>query len=310
MVDAAPPEAPTPLLQNPSRLICLVGGALIVLLVSLWQVDSDKDVTRFHPDESRWINRSQHLAELRNPLSSYWADAYLIRGQPPMGSYLTGLGLWIQGYDLKSSGPWNFSYGNDGDIDWNVTYGNMPSASYLLAARNMSIAVGILTCLAVYLIVTLLTNWIGGTVAGVFMGVHPLAVYLSTLAVSDAAFTFCTALSVLAAIWLAQKPDWGRAVVLGLILGVGASLKLSPMFLATGLAAVGVALAAGSILARIRLLRRVQDYLGANTPAMRRLGWMLIALAGDLGHLFPRLLPVSVGGSARADPGPFRFSAE
>lgn len=255
-----------------------LGGALVVVLVSLWQSSADLHVSRFHPDESRWIHRATHLSELRDPLSSYWSDAYLIRGQPPMGSYITGLGLAIQGYDLKSTGPWNFSFGNEADINWNVTYGNMPSADYIMAARKTSLVIGILTCLVVYLIVTALTNWIGGTVAGVFMGVHPLSVYLFTLGVSDAAFTFAVSLSVLAAIWLARRPSWGRAIVLGLIFGVGTSLKLSPVFVAAGLAVVGGMILSFPSVNRVRPLRWAWDRLGADTIPVRRLGWMLIAL--------------------------------
>jgi 4-amino-4-deoxy-L-arabinose transferase-like glycosyltransferase len=264
--------------ENRRHQMLVVAGALLVVLVSLWQFSNDKRTTRFHPDESRWINRAQYLTELRHPLSSFWADAYLIRGQPPMGSYLTGLGLFLQGHDLEGTGPWDFHYGNDSDINWNVTYGNMPTASDLLAARNAAIAVGILTSLLVYLIVTQLTNWIGGVVAGVFMGVHPLSVYLSTLAVSDAVFTTVVALSVLVAIWLAKRPAWGRAIVLGIVFGVGSSLKLSPMFVAAGLAGVGALIVAWPIARRIRPARWLWSWLGAEAASIRRLGWMLIAL--------------------------------
>ncbi len=244
--DLHPPE--TPPAQSLFKRIGQLGtiiGAVLVMAVALWQSAPDLQVTRFHPDESRWINRAQHLAELQNPLSSYWADQYLIRGQPPMGSYITGLGLVLQGYDLDSTGPWNFSFGNESDINWNVAHGNVPSADYLMAARNTSVVIGMLTCLSLFLIVTMLTNWIGGTVAGVFFAVHPLTVYLSTLAVSDAAFTFMVSLSVLATIWLARKPGWGRAILLGVVFGVGASLKLSPMFVSMGLAAIGLLILAG-----------------------------------------------------------------
>jgi hypothetical protein len=279
--------------------LCVIAGALIVVLISLWQSSADLHVSRFHPDESRWINRAPHLAELSNPLSSYWADAYLIRGQPPMGSYITGLGLALQGYDLESTGPWNFSFGNDGDINWNVTYGNMPPAEYILAARHTSMVIGALTCLAVYVIVTMLSNWIGGTVAGAFMGVHPLSVYLFTLAVSDAAFTFLVALSVLSAIWLARKPSWGRAILLGIIFGIGTSLKLSPIFVSIGLAMIGATILAGPVAARVPPLRWFWTRMGADAGPVRRLGWMLIALPLITGTFFivsyPYLWPDPVG---------------
>lgn len=267
-----------PQTHNWLRIGLTVCAALFVVLVAAWQIAPDREVTRFHPDESRWINRSEHFEQILNPLSSYWADAYLIRGQPPMGSYITGLGLFLQGFELGSNGPWNFSFGNESDINWNVTHGNMPDAETLLAARNTSIVIGILTCLTVFVIVTLLTNWIGGAVAGVFMAVHPLNVYLSTLAVSDAAFTFVIALSVLATIWLARKPEWGRAILLGVIFGIGASLKLSPMFVAGGLAVVGVLLLFGPIVFRVKPLHTFWSRMGAYGENVRGLGWMLLVL--------------------------------
>jgi MFS family permease len=154
----------------------------------------------------------------------------------------------------------------------------MPTTEYLMAARRTTIVIGALTCLTVFLIVTLLSNWLGGTLAGVFMGVHPLSVYLSTIAVSDAAFTFVVALSVLAAIWLARKPTWGRTLLLGVIFGIGTSLKLSPMFVTAGLAIVGGLILAGPLAARVRPLRWFWARMGADEPNVARLGWMLIAL--------------------------------
>jgi hypothetical protein len=277
----------------------VIGGALLVLLVSLWQSEADIRISRFHPDESRWINRAPYLSELQHPLSAYWADSYLIRGQPPMGSFITGLGLVVQGKSLHENGPWNFSFGNDGDINWNVTYGNMPSADTLLAARNTSLVIGLLTCLCIYLIVTLLSNWIGGVIAGVFMAVHPLSVYLFTLAVSDAAFTLIVAISVLAAIWLARKPTWGRAILLGIIFGVGSSLKLSPVFVGVGLAAIGLLILAGPLAAKIRPLRWFWGRMGAYEWPVRRLGWMLLALpiigAAFFLASYPYLWPDPIG---------------
>ena len=271
----ARPSTPGP---DRHRLILAICGGLLVVLVSFWQTTADLRVSRFHPDESRWIDRAQHLAELGDPLGSYWADRYLIRGQPPMGSYITGLGLALQGFDFESSDPWNFSFGNESDINWNVTYGNMPSEDYLIAARRTTVVIGALSCLTVFMIVTLLSNWLGGTIAGLFMAVHPLNVYLSTIAVSDAAFTLVVALSVLAAIWLARGPTWSRTILLGITFGIGTSLKLSPIFVAVGLAIVGLLLLASPLAARVRPLHWFWDRMGAYEPSARRLGWMLIAL--------------------------------
>ena len=188
-------------------------SALLVALVAFWQFSDALHESPFHPDESRWINRAPYVRELLHPLSDFWADSYLIRGQPPMGSYITGFGLLLQGKSLDVNEPWNFVYGNDGDINWNVTHGNTPTSDTLIAARRTALFLGIVLCLSAWLIVTMLSNWFGGVVAGIFLALNPLTIYLATLAVSDMQFTVIVALSVLAAIAIARNPTWPRIVL-------------------------------------------------------------------------------------------------
>lgn len=253
-------------------------AGILVLIVALQQNFSDIPKTRFHPDESRWINRAVYVRDAMHPLSDAWEERYLTRGQPPGGSYVTGLGLLVQGKDLDANGPWHFNFGGESNIWWNVARGNMPSWEYLEAARRTSAVIGAVTALLLFLIVTRITNAAGGLVAGVFFAVHPLSVYLSTLAVSDAAFTCMIALSTLVGMMLAAKPTWPRAILLGVILGLGASTKLSPILLAVALAGVGVAFAASPWLNRVPPFRWLYTRVpGASTERARRLGWMLIA---------------------------------
>ena len=127
----------------------------------------------------------------------------------------------------------------------------MPSADYILAARHTSMAIGALTCLCVYLIVTLLSNWIGGVIAGLFMGVHPLSVLpLHARGLGRGLHIprrdVCARRDLVSA-----AAVWGRAILLGIVLGIGTSLKLSPIFVAIGLAAIGVGILVGPQLARI-----------------------------------------------------------
>ena len=261
-----------------ARHAAVVVAAVVVAVVSLWQSMGDLRVSRFHPDESRWLNRSQHVRELTDPRGEYWSDKYLIRGQPPMGSYVMGIGLLLQGRDLDTNGPWNFSYGNEGTVVWNAARDNIPSEDDLIAARRTSVAIGMLTCLAVFAIVTMLTHWLGGLVAGLFMAVHPLEVYLSTLGVSDATFTGLAAFAVLAALLLARRPTWPRTLLLAVILAAGASTKLSPLFLSVGLAVIGLILVLAPVMSRRRRLGRFWERAGALEPRSRRLGWMLLSL--------------------------------
>src|ERR687894_1951127 len=97
----------------------LIAGALFLLALAhnLGAVESSP----FHPDETRWLNRAHYLRDLGDPAGPTWRDGYLTRGQPPLGSYLMGLGLLLQGRDLDTNGVWDF----DQSDAWNAANGNM-----------------------------------------------------------------------------------------------------------------------------------------------------------------------------------------
>jgi hypothetical protein len=261
------------------RNLQIVLGALLVLAVALLQNFSDIHSTQFHPDESRWLNRVGYLKELLHPFSSEWEDRYLTEGQPPGGSYVLAVGLLVQGRDLNTNGPWNFNYGSESVTWWNAARGNMPTWDDILAARRTSAVLGALTALAICLIVTEMSNVVGGVVAGLFIAIHPLSVYLSTLGVSDAAFTWFTAMATLAAMALARKPTWPRAILLGVVLGGGASTKLTPLFLALGLAVIGGGLLLLPTVLRLPWLGRLAIRIpGRDAEARGPLGWKLVSL--------------------------------
>jgi hypothetical protein len=273
---------------------------LFVFAVSFWQNYDAVDESPFHPDESRWINRAYYLRELFHPTSAIWEDRYITRGQPPMGSIITGFGLWVQGRSLDQTGPWDFHYGSEANVAWNVIKGNMPAAGDMMAARRTSAVVGALTCATLFLIVALLTNWFGGLIGALFLSYHPLQIYLSSIAVSDAIFTLFVALSMLAAIMLARKPTWLRAAVLAVVFGAGASTKLSPVFVAIGLAAGGAVFIVGDNLRRLPVIGRLWALLSRESAVHnRRLGWMLLCLPVIVGTFFvltyPYLWPDPIG---------------
>lgn len=252
--------------------------AVCIFAIALWQNLSAVDESPFHPDESRWISRSDYLQNLIRPTSQTWDDRYLTRGQPPMGSYVTGLGLFLQGRPLGEYGPWDFHFGNEVNVVWNVVKGNMPTAADILAARRTNAVLGALTCVVLFLVVTWLTHWIGGTIGALFFAFHPLQTYLASLAVSDTLFTLFVALSTLVAVMLAAKPNWPRAISLGVVLGMGASTKLSPLFVAVALAGLGGLFLVGNLLRSIPLVPAFVKRRRGSAGEHRRLGWMLLTL--------------------------------
>jgi hypothetical protein len=248
----------------------------LVFAFSFWDMSSELRSSPFHPDESRWINRAYYLRETLDPLGPAWADRYLIRGQPPMGSYVTGIGLLANGRDLNTNGPWDFQFGFESNVAWNVTRGNMPAEGDLIAVRRSNMVISALTCVALFLIVSPLTNAAGGVAAAVFMAVNPLNHYLAALGTSDAVFTFFVSLSVLAALWLAKRPTWWRALLFALAMAAGASTKLSPLALAVGIGMVGAVLLLDPWLRRSRSIGPAWSWISrAEHGTERKLGWML-----------------------------------
>ncbi|MCD6032732.1 MAG: hypothetical protein K0S78_4914 [Thermomicrobiales bacterium] len=159
-----------------SRWDALLAG--LVFLVALWVNLSAVAMTEFHRDEARWIHRARFLEELRNPTGEFWRESELMIGQPPLGSYLMGLGLTLQGRDLDTNGFYNFHFGPD----WNRRHGTMPDEADLAAGRRTNSVVGALIAVCVYLIARGLSNPVAGIAAAALLVPHPLSIYLSSLA--------------------------------------------------------------------------------------------------------------------------------
>jgi 4-amino-4-deoxy-L-arabinose transferase-like glycosyltransferase len=265
-----------------SRWDALLAG--LVFLVALWVNLSAVPMTEFHRDEARWVHRARFLEELRNPTGEFWRESELMIGQPPLGSYLMGLGLTLQGRDLDTNGFYDFHFG----WDWNWRHGTTPDEADLAAARRTNSVVGALIAVSVYLIARGLSNAAAGLAAAALLVPHPLSIYLSSLAGSDALVTLCVALAALVAMTLANRPTWPRAILLGVLLGLGGSAKLSPLALAIVLAAAGMILV-------------IHGWRGSGAGARRDggLGWRLLvqpplAVATFVAS-FPYLWPDPVG---------------
>jgi hypothetical protein len=194
--------------------------------------------TEFHPDETRWINRAHYLTDLAAPFGPTWEDQYLTRGQPPLGSYLMGLGLLLQGRDTATNGVWDFAYG----ADWNTLAGAMPDQADLDAARRTNAVVAAITVVIVFAIGNALAGLVAGTAGGLLLALHPLHIWIGSQALSDQLLILIVALALLVALRLGQSPGRGLALALGLLLGLGGATKLSPMLLAFPVALYGVGL--------------------------------------------------------------------
>ena len=251
---------------NRSRLLDLA-LATVLVAITFWRLVPAIDSTEFHRDEARWIGNSAILREWRNPFGSLWQDegyrnrygtydeSTRRRNQPPLAMYLIGFGMLLQGEGLPTTGYWIMNQ----DTRWNSDQGNLPSAAELEAGRRTNVVIAVLTVVALYILGTRLTNRVGGMAAALLYALHPLVRTTSTRAWSDPLLVLLIVLAGLAAVRLADRPTWGRAVVLGVVLGLGAATKLSPLAVAAalgvgGLTLWGIGRAGSTASARLRTL--------------------------------------------------------
>lgn len=232
--------------------------ALVVFAFALMQFLPAVDDREFHRDEARWIHRAVYIRDLFTPLGAMWDEKtwivqggtmdeqYRLRAQPPLGSYIMGIGFLLQTGGLPGIGFWNM----DHDNAWNADAGNLPTREELLVGRRTNAVVSALTAVAIFFTARRITNDLGGAVAGVFFALHPLAIYVATFAGSDAVLGLTIALAAVAAYRFADRPTGLRALVLGMVIGLGGSAKLSPLGISAALAAVGALLLATGLARR------------------------------------------------------------
>ncbi|MGI9253687.1 MAG: hypothetical protein ACR2J8_08065 [Thermomicrobiales bacterium] len=260
--DASIPHEPGP---TSARLPYDRWDALIALLVFIAGLAVNLHAvptTEFHRDEARWIHRARFVPQLLDPTGEYWSDRELMWGQPPLGSYLMGFGLLAQGRDTQTDAFYDFHF----DEAWNRMHGAMPDERDLLAARRTNAAVGAAIAAAINLIAAGILNRAAGLAAALMYIPHALAIYLGSLAGSDALLGLLVALAALAAMLLAAKPTWPRTVLLAVLAGLGASTKLSPIVITIPLALYGLFLVAQAVISGRE-----------DGPARANLGWKLMA---------------------------------
>ncbi|CAA9579245.1 MAG: hypothetical protein AVDCRST_MAG87-3164 [uncultured Thermomicrobiales bacterium] len=246
---------------------------MVLLFLLSFNLNLDKvDVTQFHPDESRWLNRSFYIEDLLDPFGETWQDYYLTRGQPPLGSYMMGIGQLVQDRPLRPNIAWDFFF--DRERGWNETAGAMPSAEDLRAGRRTSGFVGALVVAAVYLLGRVLTNRVGGLAAACFLAYHPLHIHIGSQALSDQLLNLLLTLTFLAAFRFARRPTWGWAITLGILFGLGGAAKLSPLLLSLPAAGLGL-----YYLVTSSMLERARGRTGLRRRALKLIVQPAIAFA-------------------------------
>jgi hypothetical protein len=246
---------------------------VLVFITALVTYVSGIEETAFHQDESRWLNRAHYLGDLLDPFGPTWNDQYLTRGQPPVGSYMMGAGLVLQGRDLDTNPAYDFRRTRE----FNQAFGTIPERDDLIAGRRWNSLLGAASAALVYLIVRQLTNPAGGVVGSLFLIANPLQTWHNRLALADTTLTLTLALLMLVTIQLMRRPSWGWAVLAGVLIGIGGANKFTPLALVAPLAAIGVVILARGWLDR-RSLRGTTSRGPLGLPPFRDQGWMLLSI--------------------------------
>ncbi len=266
------PEAPKPLWWKQTGLLKAV-IALVLFCVAFITYLGGDTTTAFHPDESRWLNRAHYIADIIDPFGPTWNDQYLTRGQPPVGSYVMGLGLVLQGRDLDTNLAWDFRRADP----FNLGNGMYPEHGDLVAGRRTDNVLGALAVVVVFLVVAHLTNMIGGIAGSLLLIANPLQSWHNRLALADTTLTLTLALILLCSIHLVRRPSWPWTILVGVLIGIGGANKLTPLSLTAPLAALGAFLLLRSWWDGRKISRSLLPGW-RRFPPFSELGWMLLSM--------------------------------
>ncbi|MGC4106368.1 MAG: glycosyltransferase family 39 protein [Thermomicrobiales bacterium] len=263
-------------------------GVIAVLLFSFafGVYINGNETTPFHQDESRWLNRAHYFADLLDPFGPTWEDQYLTRGQPPVGSYVMGIGLMLQGLGPDTNLAWDFRRGGD----FNRDNGMFPTDADMQAGRRTNNVLGALAVVTVFLVVTNLTNAVGGVAAALLLVANPLQSWHNRLALADTTMTLTLALLLLTLVHLMRRPRWGLALLAGVLVGLGGANKFTPLALAVPLAGLGFLMLAQSWWAG-RALKDASIRGWKGLPPLRDVSWMLLSTPLVAGFTFVAVYP-------------------
>jgi hypothetical protein len=152
------------------------------------------------PEERLHIQAGLRIA--RGDLNPGWI-AY-----PTLRSYLLGITLRLVHGEEVSTDPLGY---------W--------SESFALTSRALSLVLGVMCVLAMFLAGRALAGNVAGLLAALCTAVNPLQIYVNTETSPDASLSLFFALTLWALIRLCQAPSVGRCIVAGVLAGLATSSK-------------------------------------------------------------------------------------
>jgi 4-amino-4-deoxy-L-arabinose transferase-like glycosyltransferase len=263
--------------------------ALLVLVCCAY-ILAGTALVPFHGDESTQILMSRDYAYqfLQGDFArlAYDPSAPLINETQlrlingTLNKYLIGLSWHVSGFtvdDLNTDWDWALDY------EQNVRAGHVPSDALLVVSRVPSalfLAAGVPLVFAIGWLLG--SRWIGA-LATVYYTLNPGLLINGRRAMMEGTLTFFSLLCVLAGIWFARKPSWGRAA----LLGVAAALTIASKH--TGAFVVIAVFGACGLVALVRAIQARKD--APPLAAFARACAMLIAAAALAFGVFYALNP-------------------
>lgn len=199
----------------------------------------------FTVDESRWIATSRYFWITfvdRNLFGPAWQPNYIVYTHPPVGRYVIGFGLWLQGWDPEKL---NGRYDSLEGRLYNERMGNVPGPDLLAAARRVTFVFAVASVGLVYVVGRQLGGIVGGLAAAGLALVNPLLTTVWTRALAEsivAAFgllALALALRVMPYVATLGRRAW-LPLALGAALALSAATKLNGGVGALGLGVFAV----------------------------------------------------------------------
>jgi hypothetical protein len=208
-------------------LMALAAALLPIFLVRL------EDRAIYHADEGMWIPISSMTFERsfvdRDFGSAFWREPYLSWGShnPQIGKYIIGAGVWLAGYHSTITIP----YDSRKTLAENIAYIRqipIPEAGLLHSARLPVALLGIVSCLLIYWLASMVAGqWCGLLAVASVVGAHLLALS-SRRAMIDTPALCLSLLALLALIHTVRSLEAGsrRAIGWAALAGIGCGLAL------------------------------------------------------------------------------------
>lgn len=253
----------TALRRNP-YVGALIGALVLLPILTPVFLRNLDDLSTFNGDETLWLPVSDKLFRLyvveHDFQAPAWRDEYATFGsrQPQVGKYIIGIGTYLGGWVGEPYMAYYYDWSHD--LSWNMANKGVPPAELVRAGRVPVAIMGLVACLALYWLATLLTDvWVGLLSVALFVGGR-LVVTTSRLTMIDAPALAFSLLTLIGMVYVLRALRQGRSraalcyiVPTGLVAGLAVGTKLNALLVLGAC----VAMLLGETLSRLQRQRRL-----------------------------------------------------